>query len=351
MAKKEPPYNYAAEKKKLQSDLENGVFRHFYLIYGEEDYLRSQDEKWLRDTLLGSGDPSMNLSTFTGKDFTADDIIGIAQTMPFFADRRVVVLEETYLLQKAKSDVDRLVDYMRSDAYPETTCLLFVQKEIGNKNGKLYRTLSGKDGAILQCPVQSEDIIRKWIGNLINKRGLTIDNRAADLFLRDVGTDMLNVKNELEKLMSYCEGTGKITLQDVQAVTTPQVTDRIFDMIEAIARKQSDKALGIYADLLELNERPAGILWNLMREYNQLLCIKEMQSAGVGSQEMASRLKMNSWVVANKLAPIAMNTDQAQLLQNLERCAQTDMAYKSGKIDDRVGVEKLIVTCAAGKGV
>lgn len=350
MAEKKQPYNYAARKSALKKELENNVFHRFYLVCGEEDYLRRQDGKWLADQLLGSGDPTMNRTLFTGKDFTADDVIGIAETMPFFADRRVIVLEETYLLEKAKADTDKLVDYMRSDAYPDSTKLVFVQKKVENRNGRLYRTLSSDAGSILECPVQSEETIRTWVLHQIKERGFSVENRAMALFLDCTGTDMLNVKNELEKLMSYCEGTGKITLEDVKAVTTPKVTDRIYDMIEAITRCESQKALAIYADLLELNEAPARILWNLTRQYNELLCVQEMAGRGLPPRDIAAALKLNPWVVSNRLLPVARQSGNERLRRSLELCARTDMRYKSGKISDRTAVETLIVTCAAKEG-
>ena len=93
-------------------------------------------------------------------------------------------------------------------------------------------------------------------------------------FLEKTGTDMGNISQELEKLLSYTMGRDVITRADIEAVCTTQITNRIFEMIRAVTEKKQRKALDLYQDLLALKEPPMRILFLLARQFNLLLQVK-----------------------------------------------------------------------------
>ena len=97
MAAKQAKSDFAAEQRQFNEALKSGDLRRVYLLCGEQAYLRLQNRDKLVKTLLGDGD-AMNLSRYSGSDVSARELIEMAQTLPFFADRRVIVLENTGLL-------------------------------------------------------------------------------------------------------------------------------------------------------------------------------------------------------------------------------------------------------------
>ena len=97
MAVKQAGADFAQEQKQFNEALKSGDFRRVYLLCGEQAYLRLQNRDKLVKTLMDDGD-AMNLSRYSGSDVTALELIDMAQTLPFFADRRVIVLENTGLL-------------------------------------------------------------------------------------------------------------------------------------------------------------------------------------------------------------------------------------------------------------
>ena len=68
----------------------------------------------------------------------------------------------------------------------------------------------------------------------------------------------------MEKLFSYTLGRNEITVADIDAICTTQITNKIFDMIEAVATRQQRKALDYYYDLLALKEPPMRILYSCL---------------------------------------------------------------------------------------
>ena len=80
---------------RLIQDLKSGDFKKIYLLYGQEAYLRKQYKDKLKEAMIG--DDTMNFSYYEGKDFTVGEVIDQAETMPFFADRRLILIEKSGL--------------------------------------------------------------------------------------------------------------------------------------------------------------------------------------------------------------------------------------------------------------
>ena len=337
MAKKNDN-NYTEQQKELNRQIAEEKFSHIYMICGPQDYLRSQNAGKLRKAILGSGD-AMNSSVFTGNDFTIPEVIDLAETMPFFADRRVIVLENTWLFGKKSSETEALADYL--EKLPETTYLIFVEEDPAGTT-RLMKQIR-KLGFVLECSTPEETDLKKWVVVQLRTRGQQISGRGLDALISSAGDDMLNIQNELNKLSDYCYGRELITDEDVRAVCSVRVKDRIFDMISAIANHDTDQALRIYADLTLLKTPPQVILSLMTRQFNQLLQAGELLQSHSES-ETASMLKINPYVLSKRIRPTLRGYSRASLVQALQDCVQVNMDYRSGKIDPKVAVEKLIVT-------
>lgn len=101
---------------------------------------------------------------------------------------------------------------------------------------------------------------------------------------------MENIQMELEKLICYCLDRDVVTAEDVEAVCTTRITNHIFDMVNAIAEKQPQKALQLYYDLLALKEPPMRVLFLIARQCNLLLQTKELKSRGHDNKTIASKI-------------------------------------------------------------
>ena len=84
--------------KRILEDINSGNFRSVYVLYGQEVYLQKQYQDKLMSALVGDGD-SMNVWHIHGKDYSIPQLIDFAETMPFLAERRVILLEETGVLK------------------------------------------------------------------------------------------------------------------------------------------------------------------------------------------------------------------------------------------------------------
>ncbi len=324
--------------KKLSEEIKSGQLKQVYILYGEEAYLRSQYKDKLKTALLGDGD-AMNFHYFEGKDVRSQEVIDLAQTMPFLAERRVIMLENSGLFSHGGED---LAEYM--SAISPTAYFVFVEPTV-DKRSKLYKAATAK-GRAIEFKAQDETTLKRWILGLLKKENKNITERDLNLFLDKTGSDMENIRGELEKLFCYCMEKDVITAQDIEAVCTKQVSSQIFDMINAVAERRQKAAMDLYYDLLTLKEPPMRILFLITRQFNLLLQVKELRNKGFDANAIGEKVGLAGFI-ARKYAAQAAKFKEADLRSALTDCVETEEAVKTGRMNDVMSVELLIVKYSA----
>ena len=119
------------EVKNLQEDIKTGKFKNAYLLFGEEAYLKIQYKEKLIHA-LNPDDDTMNFTKYEGKGIEVREMIDLCETMPFFADHRVVLVENSGFF---KNKCDELADYMKT--LPDYLRLVFVEEEV-DKRSRMY---------------------------------------------------------------------------------------------------------------------------------------------------------------------------------------------------------------------
>ncbi|MCI6676565.1 MAG: DNA polymerase III subunit delta [Clostridiales bacterium] len=322
--------------KKLNEDIKLNTFEKVYLLYGEENFLKYSYKKRLKQAIIG--EDTMNFSSFEGKDIEFSDVKGIAETMPFFAERRLILIEDSGLFASAS---EQWADYMKD--IPEGTYFIFVESNVDKRN-KLYKRV-GSIGYAVEMKRQSERDIKRWILSILKQKNLLITEEAMELFLSKNGDDMEQIYSELEKLTSYCIGSDGIYPMDVEAICSETTVNRIFEMIEAVSAGNEKKALDLYYDLLALKEPSMRILFLIARQFNQLMQVKDAVTAGKRKEELATAMKLRPFI-AGKLMAQARAFTKEQLRQYVELCVDSEEAVKTGKLTDKLAVELVLVKIA-----
>ena len=328
--------------KRIAQDIKSGQFSNVYLLYGEEAYLRKQYRDNLKKALVTEED-TMNCNLFSGKEINENEVIDLAETMPFFAERRVLIIENSGWFKSGNDKIVELVKKLSS-----TTILLFVEEEV-DKRGKLFKAVSAKGYAAL-CVMQDEATLKKWIMGLLKKENKLITSDALDCLLDRTGTNMENIKRELEKLICYKYYDEGITVEDVEQLCVIQIQNQIFDMVEAVARKNQKQALDLYYNLIALKEAPVKILALIARQFNMLLKVKEMKRKGYQDSVIAEQTGLNAYFLKKKYIPQAAQFKQTQLEAALRSCVEADENIKTGRMSDILSVELIIIYLSSEKG-
>lgn len=335
--------------KTIVEDIKTGNFKQIYLLYGTEGYLKKQYRDKLKNALTAAGDDGgfamgdagsdMNFTAFEGKDINPKEVIDLAETLPFFAERRVILIENSGFFKNA---CEELADYLTQVA--SATNFIFVEEEV-DKRSKMYKAVN-KNGKVVEFATQSEELITRWILSRLKKEGKNITGNVMQLFLSKTGTDMGNIDRELEKLICYTLDKDVISAEDVEAVATEQTTNKIFEMVNAIAEHNQRKALDLYYDLLTLKEPPMRIMYLITRQFQILFRIRDMASKGFDNQTMAQKAGIPPFAVKRNVSQ-AKGFTMAQIRQALEDGVELEEAVKTGRMNDQMAVELFIMRYSA----
>ncbi|MBD5461812.1 MAG: DNA polymerase III subunit delta [Lachnospiraceae bacterium] len=318
---------------RLTQDIKSGQFNQIYLLYGAEAYLRKQYRDRLKNAIIG--DDNMNYHYYEGKDISIGEVIDQAETLPFFAERRLIILENSGFF---KSGGEQLAEYLSAPS--DTTFFLFVETEV-DKRSRLYKAASSK-GCAVEFAIQDENTLKKWILGMVKKENKRISESALNFLLEKTGTDMENIRKETEKLFCYCMDKEAITEADIEEICTKRIGNHIFDMVSAIADKKQKQALELYYELLAQKEPPMRILFLIARQFNLLLQVKELKGKGYQNKAIGEKVGLPGFI-AGKYVVQASRFKTREIRDAVEACVAAEEAIKTGRLNDNMSVEMLII--------
>ncbi|MCR5254997.1 MAG: DNA polymerase III subunit delta [Acetatifactor sp.] len=327
--------------KRIDEDIKQNTFARAYLLYGEERYLVLQYRDKLEKAMCDPDD-TMNNNHFAGKDMDVNEVIDLAETLPFLAERRVIFISDSGMF---KSGGDRLADYLKE--CNDTTYFVFTEIDV-DKRSRLYKAVANC-GHVAECKTPDDRTLKIWIATGLKRENLKISEQTCEYFMEKVGTDMANMKSELDKLISYAAGKDTVTAEDIDAICTTTITNNVFDLTNALGDGNIKKALDIYYDMIALKEPPLRILFHIGRQYNQMLIAKTMKNSGHGNGDIASALGVPPFV-AGKYINRAANYSVKRLKALIKSCVEADQSVKTGQMDETIAVE-LVITAASRKEI
>ena len=320
-------------------DIKSGSLKKVYLLYGTEQFLvhtyRDKLVKACTGKDISELDGDMNFARFAGVATDIKAVSESAQTMPFFADRRVIVLDGTEWFKKSNDEVVKFLTEI-----PETGCVIFTETAV-DKRSNTYKAVD-KVGHAADFEELSEADVQKWICREVDRNNLKITVGAVHALIEATGPDLTALHNELEKLYAYCMEKEAIERSDVEALAHVRATDRIFDMIEFMATKRKSDALKLYYDLLELRESPLRILSMLQKQFRLLVAVKDLKSRGLNKNQIADRLQIKPFI-ADKCIGQAGHFSMEELKKALKDAAEFENAVKTGGMLERMAVEMVLI--------
>lgn len=319
--------------KAINNDIEKQEFRHVYLLYGDEDYLRLQFRDNLKKAIVGDDD--MNYSFYSGTGTNIDDVMSSAETLPFFAERRMIVLDECGFFVRPPK---QLLDLVGS--CPDYLYLVFTEKSV-ETSSKLYKAIA-KNGLAAQMKTPSENSLRTWARKQFQAAGKSIEPGAVSLLLEKTGSTMGLLKNEIEKLIAYTGDEPVVRYKDVQAVSSDVADNSIFALVDSIGRRNQRRALELYREMLMENVSPSFILNRMEIQFTGILGVMEGKKKGYSNEKLAKQLRAQAFQV-RKYEEQSSKFTHEKARQILDSCALMSEKIRTGRIQEKVAVELLII--------
>jgi DNA polymerase-3 subunit delta len=321
-----------------------------HVLIGEDDFSVRQA---LGEIKKGAGDQSALATNTTtlGGQVTMDQVRGVCETIPFLAEKRLVVVEGLLERFEPRNKTDRKKAARQTDQQdeckaianclrriPEFTELVLISGRISNHN-PLLRELSAIV-PIKSFPLIKAARLRQWIERRVNNAGGSILPQATELLVRFVGSDLWIMANEVDKLILFTGGR-RIEEDDIREVVSYAQEVNIFALVDAILEVRVGVAQELMQRLLKQGAVPAYILVMLSRQVNLLVRVRELRNRGKSRNEIQNKLGLTdfllhkAWEQADKYSPVRLREVYHQLLE-------ADLSIKTGKYDGELALNILI---------
>lgn len=321
-----------------------GSVGKLYIFYGEEDYLRDYCLGEMKKALVEPGMEEFNFRRLQGKSLSLRELSAAVDTFPVGEGRTLVTVTD-YDIFSTGGEKEELAALL-SDL-PDSCCLVFVYDTLEYKpdaRTKLFRAIREK-GETIQFPRQDQNDLVSWIRRRFRALDKEIDNTRAEYLIFLCGGLMTGLVSEIEKIGAYSKAKT-VTKADIDAVASPVLDAVVFQMTDALAEKKFDKAAGILATLLKMQEPPIRLLAAVGRQMRQLYSARLALDAGKDAAQIMKLWGMRSSYPAQLLLRSADNFSAEWCRRALRLCCQADLEMKSSPGSDEDVLKLLILRLA-----
>jgi len=332
----------------LGQSLKNGQIEPVYFLYGEETYLRdAAKDQIVEAALTGTLLREFNDSAF---DLLTDDIrdaIAAAEQLPLMSGRRVVVVKNLNKLEGRKKfdeeedgDVSLsaqvLMDYLQRPV--ATSVVIFTSDDIDKR--RKYAKLLLASAAYEFKPLQQKEL-PAWIRDYLRGLDTEIDSAAVGILTAALASDLVTVKNELNKLVAAALPSRRITVDLVEQLSRRSREHMNWDLTDSIVSRNRRQALRVLRNLLDDGAEPVLLTAVIAGTFRRMGLAKELSIRGASSGEIFSEVRVPPFKQRDYLAMLN-RIDPHKLSQMIQRIADTDLAIKTSKATPRMQMEMLV---------
>ena len=308
-----------------------------YVFYGINDFLIEKEVLKLR-----KGVDSINFVKYDLENTNLTDIIMDADLENLFGDKKVILVENSYIFtgttnkKLLEQDTKCLESYMQNPN-PNTTLIFTIIKDKLDERKKIFK-LAREKGYLHEYNNVSD--VASFVIN--NFKPYNIDKKLADLFVSRVGDNLSILNNEIEKIKLYKDTDLNITQNDITELTSKNIDTDIFNLIDNILSSNKEAAILSYHEMLKLGDEPIMILIMLANQFRLTYQVKKLYRMGYSEKNISSMLKVH-WYPVRKTIGRMNNYDEGKLLNLLYQLSELDINIKNGKIDKTMGLEMFIL--------
>ena len=328
--------------KTINEHIKQNSFVHVYLLYGKEQQAIRIYRNRLLKALLGTDSleelkQDMNFSLFVGTPFDVSSAIEIASSYPFFAEKRVILIENSKAFSAENAGLAKCIREL-----PETNYVIFTEEEISSKKG-LFEAIK-EVGYVAEINEQPQGFVENWIVKELSKSGKRNSRTAIETLLARTDMDMMRIKNEMDKLIAYKGEDTDIKVEDVMALVSENPQEQVFKLVDAMSDKKVDLAMQYYMDMLELKVSPQNILRLIERQMRILYQVKDLRSKGFASYAIGDSVKeIKNAKFANKYINQASKFSMKEIADCMNDCVDLNLKSRTGALTDRMAAELIIV--------
>ena len=325
------------DRRDFERLLAQGSFPSVLLFEGEEEHLKQSALDALQKKLLPEGLEDLNRTLLDAPE--TDQIIAASETLPFMADRRLVIIRNHPALTGRTEADDRLVNYLSSVPFSSVLLFYCTQKPDGRK--RLYSAIKKTNGIVVFSPLRDRELTA-FVTSAFRDLGKECDERTADFLIFTCGSDTGLLLTEIAKVASHTGNAPAVHPDSIRAVATPSAECTVFQMVDAVVSGQSSRAFLLMRSQLLAGAERMYMLSMLLRQFRLLQHIKIMQYEKRSVPEIRSALGIPPFAVDQYLRQAADWTN-GQVKKAVNICFDTEYGVKSGNFNQNGALEAVML--------
>ncbi|HEV2213666.1 MAG TPA: DNA polymerase III subunit delta [Terracidiphilus sp.] len=343
-----------------------GPLKPGYVLAGDEAYLLDRCRAAVMKAFVPPEMRDFSLSEMDLSHTSIFEVLDRAQTPSLMAPFQVVMVRnvrQLYTRGAKKEEFAAIERYFKS---PNPQALvIFVadflripsdarRMEMDDKNRyeRLRETLGEHCGMVELARVSDEDAMR-WAAATAQQAGAKLEPDAARELADALGADMMMIASELEKLLLYTQGRGRITLGDVETMVLGAKQRSLYELTDAISSHNRARALALLEGLLNSSDAgedaAIGHLYMLARTFRQMLVIleKNVRDSRAIWQALWQGFRIPPFAAEDLIKQARRYKSRKELTRALRRIARADLELRSSPPDKRIVLERLVYDLAA----
>jgi DNA polymerase-3 subunit delta len=311
---------------------------NIYVLIGNDTYMIEEEKKKL---ISSYGIDDFNISSYDFLTSEPLEIINEMMTISLFGEKRLVVINDADFLKstyKKEHIVEKFIEYFNNEN-PDTVLLLVTNNDLDYR-GKIGSILKSKAQIIKVSALEGNDL-NTWINNKISSCGYKIDPTATQELISRCEGDLLQISNELEKLMLYHDDKD-ITYNSVKLLVSRNLEDNIFNLLNAFVANDKKTLFSIYEDFMTLNEDEMRIISAISNKLEEILLTKVLIKRRCSKEDIATYFKVKPGR-AYYMMEAAKKISESTIESLVNRITELDYNIKSGKIDKKLGLQLFIL--------
>lgn len=324
------------DQNKFYKDLETGKVSPVYFIFGDEPFLIEQCVSRFKYGLLDENSFDFNYSLFYAGDADIQSIKDTVETLPVFAQRRVVILKNAHELKDSEWNE---LEPLFKNPVDSTVFVLFADK-IDKRKKQFKNVIDVAQALEFKKPYDNE--IPRWINYYASQYELKLTQAAVHRLHRLVGNNLSEIYAQLEKIKTYLNGATHVDVAEVNTVVSNSREENVFDFTKAIGQKDRVQALEQIVNLLDQGQSEIGIVTLLARHMRILLTVRTGMDQGIGGAKLANLANVSPYFIDEYCAQ-AKGWPVRKLEDSLVLLGETDKALKSSPLSSHIWLENLVL--------
>lgn len=322
-----------------------------HVLIGEDDYSIRQALEEIKATIGDATARLTNTTVLDGRQTTPEELRNAAETVPFLAEKRLVIVEGLLARfqpsgrlsrkknnkRSGENDYQKFADSLKR--LPDFAEVVLVDGKTGTNN-PLLREIAGA-GSVRVFPLLREQQLRTWINQQVATTGGSISPQAVSALVRFVGNDLWMMSQEVVKLSAYA-GERRIEEDDVKALVSNAQEASVFAMVDAIMELRPVAAQGYLQQLLRQGAAPTQLLAMISRQVRIIFQLKELRAQKKTRAEIQTKLGLTSDFVLRKAWEQADKYTAARLKEVYHRLLEADLSIKTGRYEGDLALDILV---------